>query len=84
MLFQLLQSPTILVDHETGGIGKVTFLSFHAYVDHQIGGRTCHVRQFEGKVVLDFELDSKSDSWIPNWLGLPPCCACFLGSLAPS
>jgi hypothetical protein len=42
------------------------------------------VHQFEGKVVLDSsELDSKSDSWTPNWLGPPPCCACFLGSPAP-
>jgi hypothetical protein len=32
----------------------------------QIGGRTRHVRQFEGKVVIDPEIDSKSDSAIPN------------------
>jgi hypothetical protein len=29
------------------------------------------VRQFEGKIVLDSELDSKSDSITPNWIGLP-------------
>jgi hypothetical protein len=33
--------------------------------------------------VLDSELDSKSDSWTPNWYGPSPCCACFLGSPAP-
>jgi hypothetical protein len=47
-------------------------------------GRTRLVRQFEGKVVLDSELDSKSDLWTPNWIGPLSCCACFLGSLAPS
>jgi hypothetical protein len=39
-------------------------------------------RQFEYKVVLDSELDSNSA--IPNWIGLPPSCACLLGSVAPS
>jgi hypothetical protein len=33
---------------------------------------------------MDSELDSKSDSWTLNWLRPPPCCACFLGSPAPS
>jgi hypothetical protein len=32
----------------------------------QIGGRKCHVHQFEGKVVLDSELDSKSNYAILN------------------
>jgi hypothetical protein len=44
----------------------------------------CLVCQFEGKVVLESELDSKSDYCIPNWLGHPPCCACFLNSPEPS
>jgi hypothetical protein len=59
------------------------FLSMHMLVT-QIGGRTHPIHQFEGKVVLDSELDSKSDCWTLNWLGPPPCCACFLTSLAPS
>jgi hypothetical protein len=59
------------------------YISMHMYIT-QIRGRTRPVRQFEGKVVLDSNLDSKSDSWIPNWLGHSPCCACFLGSPAPS
>jgi hypothetical protein len=33
---------------------------------------------------LESELDSKSDYWTLNWLGPPPCCACFLGSPTPS
>jgi hypothetical protein len=32
----------------------------------QIRGCTCPVRQFEGKVVLDSELDSKANSGILN------------------
>jgi hypothetical protein len=31
-----------------------------------------HVHQFEAKVVLDDELDSKSNSRILNWIGSPP------------
>jgi hypothetical protein len=42
------------------------------------------VRQFEGKVILNSELASKLDSVTPNWIGSPPCCASFLGSLTPS
>jgi hypothetical protein len=37
----------------------------------QIGCCTCLVRQFEGKVILDPEIDSKLDSAIPNWIGSP-------------
>jgi hypothetical protein len=37
----------------------------HMYIT-QIGDRTRHVRQLEGKVVLDSELDSKLDSWTLN------------------
>jgi hypothetical protein len=29
----------------------------------------CHVHQFEAEVVLDSELDSKSNSGILNWIG---------------
>jgi hypothetical protein len=41
-----------------------------------------HVCQFKGKVVLNVELDSKSDSGILNWIGSPLWYACLLGSLA--
>jgi hypothetical protein len=30
------------------------------------------IHQFEVEVVLDSELDSKSNSEIPNWIGSPP------------
>jgi hypothetical protein len=36
----------------------------------QIGGRACPMRQFKGKVVLDSELDLKSDSVIQIGLDL--------------
>jgi hypothetical protein len=55
----------------------------HMYIT-QTRGRMSLVHQFEGKVVLDSELDSKWDSWIPNWLRLPPCCACFFVSSEPT
>jgi hypothetical protein len=32
----------------------------------------CTMHQIEGKVVLDSELDSKSDSKILNWIRSPP------------
>jgi hypothetical protein len=35
-------------------------------------------------MVLYSELDSKSDTVTPNWIGSPPCYACFLGSPTPS
>jgi hypothetical protein len=73
-----------LFDHEIGGIGKIISLAFHAYVDRPNRGWTRLVGQFEGKVVLDSELDSKLDSCSLNWLGPPHCCACFLGSPTPS
>jgi hypothetical protein len=38
----------------------------------QIGGSTRLVCQFEGKVVIDSELNSKSDSGILNLIGSPP------------
>jgi hypothetical protein len=60
-----------------------TYLSMHMKIT-QIIGRTRPVCQFQGKVVLDSELDSKSDSWTLDWLGHPPCCAYFFGSPAPS
>jgi hypothetical protein len=50
----------------------------------QIRGHTRHVRQFEANVVLDFKLDSKSDSAILNWIGSPPWRAHLHGSPAPS
>jgi hypothetical protein len=84
ILFRWFWPTLILVDHDTGGIGKVISLSLHAYVDYPNQRLDGPVHQFEGKVVLDSELDLKSDSWIPNLLGLPPCCACFLGSPAHS
>jgi hypothetical protein len=46
----------------------------------QIVGPTCHVHQFEAKVVRYSELDSKSDSAILNWIGSPPWRAKLLGS----
>jgi hypothetical protein len=49
----------------------------------QIRGRMCHVHQFEGKVVLDPEIDSKSDYAILNWIRSPPWRAHLLGSLPP-
>jgi hypothetical protein len=33
---------------------------------------------------MDSKLDSKLESWTPNWIVPPACCACFLGSPAPS
>jgi hypothetical protein len=30
------------------------------------------VHQFKAEVVLDSELDSKSNYGIPNWIGSPP------------
>jgi hypothetical protein len=44
------------------------------------------VSQFEGKVVLYSELDSKSDFITQNQIGSrsPPCCVWFLGSPEPS
>jgi hypothetical protein len=31
-----------------------------------------YVHQFEVEVVLDYELDWKSNFGIPNWIGSPP------------
>jgi hypothetical protein len=53
------------------------YLSMHMQ-NIQIRGGPGH--QFECKVVMDFELDSKSHSGILNWLGSPPYCAHLLGS----
>jgi hypothetical protein len=39
-------------------------------------------RQFEYELVLDSELNSNSA--IPNWIGLPPSLARFVGSPTPS
>jgi hypothetical protein len=38
----------------------------------QIEGCMRPMRQFEGKVILDPEIDSKLDSTIPIWIGSPP------------
>jgi hypothetical protein len=43
------------------------YLSIHMK-NVQIEGRTHPVRQFEGRVVLDPEIDLKSDSAILNWI----------------
>jgi hypothetical protein len=48
----------ILVDHETGCVRKV--MSYMKNV--QIRGRTCHVHQFEGMVVLNSELETNMGS----------------------
>jgi hypothetical protein len=50
----------------------------------KIRGCTRPVRQFEGKVGQDSELDSKSDSAILNWIGSLPWRAYLLGCPAPS
>jgi hypothetical protein len=47
----------ILVDHETGCIENLISLAFHAHEEHPNWGRTRHVRQFEGNVVTDSELE---------------------------
>jgi hypothetical protein len=46
-------------------------LFVHMY-NIQIGVCIHPEHQFESKVVLDYELDSKSDSGISNWIGSPP------------
>jgi hypothetical protein len=84
VLFLQLRLTSILVDHGMGGIGKFISFSFHAYVAKFDFSRTRPVCQFEGKVVLDSELNSKSDLVTSNWIGSPPCCACSMGSSAPS
>jgi hypothetical protein len=84
ILFQQLRATPILVDHETGCIRKLISLSFHAHEECPNGGRTCPVHQFESKVVLDPEIDSKSDSTILIWIGSPPWRVHLLGSPAPS
>jgi hypothetical protein len=50
----------------------------------QIRGRTHSVPQFQGKVVLDPEIDSKLDSAILNWIGSLPWRTHLLLSPAPS
>jgi hypothetical protein len=47
------------------------YLSAHMY-NFKIIGCMCPRHQFECKVVLDSELDSKSDSGITNWVEPPP------------
>jgi hypothetical protein len=47
-------------------------------------GRMCHVCQFEGKMVLDPNIDLKSDSTILIWIESPPWRVHILGSPAPS
>jgi hypothetical protein len=46
----------------------------------QISGCMHPLRQFEGKVVMDPESDSKSDSAIPIWIGSPRWRAHLIGS----
>ncbi len=82
IFFQQLRATPILVDHGTGGIGHFISLSFHAYVDHPNQRLDAYVLQFEGKVVLDSELDSNSVILI--LIGLPPSRARLLGSPTPS
>jgi hypothetical protein len=41
------------------------------------------MHQFKGKVVLDPEIDSKSDSAISIWIGSPPWHSHILDSPAP-
>jgi hypothetical protein len=38
----------------------------------QIRGHTYHVHQFEGKFIMDSEIDSKLDSSILNWIASLP------------
>jgi hypothetical protein len=46
------------------------YLSMHMK-NVQIGYGTHLVHQFKDKVILDPEIDSKSDSIILNWIGSP-------------
>jgi hypothetical protein len=59
------------------------YLSMHMK-NIRIGGCTRPVRQFEGMVILDPEIDSMSDSAILIWIGYPPWHAYLLVSTAPS
>jgi hypothetical protein len=59
------------------------YLSMHINII-QIRDCTRHVHQFEGKMVLDHVIDSKSDSTIPISIGSPPWRAHLLGYPAPS
>jgi hypothetical protein len=61
----MIADNSILVDHETDCIGKLIYLSMYMK-NVQIRCHTCLVHQFEGKMVLDPEIDSKSDYAIPN------------------
>jgi hypothetical protein len=72
----------ILVGLGTGVIGESISSSFRAYVESLDWSSYDPGCQLECNVVLDFELDSKSDSGIPNWIGIqleldalfgPPC-----------
>jgi hypothetical protein len=60
----------ILVALGTGVIGKVISSSLHTYVESPNWSSCDPGHQFECNVVLDFELYSKLDSGIPNWIGL--------------
>jgi hypothetical protein len=64
-------SNPILVGPGTTAIANLSHpLSVHMWnVEIQFGMHPVH--QFEVEVVLDSELDSKSNSTIPNWVGSP-------------
>jgi hypothetical protein len=96
-LFRQFWSNLILDVPGTSAIGKVISSSFRAYVERpnliwyasctsnvqiRFGMRSVH--QFEAEVVLNSELDSKSNSGILNWIGSPPWCVPLLASPAPS
>jgi hypothetical protein len=84
VLFQWLRPTPILVYHETGGIGKIISLSFQAYIDHPNRRSDTSCTSIWRQDGLGLRVGLEVYSWIPNWLGLPPCCACFLGSPPPS
>jgi hypothetical protein len=46
--------------------------SFYAYVNFQIPCCMRLLHQFEAEVVLDSDMDLKSNSRILNWIGSPP------------
>jgi hypothetical protein len=52
--------------------------SFCAYVNFQIPCCMRLLHQFEAEVVLDFDMDLKSNSRILNWIGSPPWCVHLL------
>jgi hypothetical protein len=59
------------------------YISMHMKND-KINGCTYYVHQFEVKVILDLEIDSKLEYVILNWIGSPPWCVHLLVSSTPS